>query len=82
MTTTIEIADALFADAKRHAARRGVTMRALVEQGLRQVLDQPRAAPAAFVLRRASFKGRGLQPHAQALSWERLRELVYEGRGA
>lgn len=82
MKTTIEIADALFADAKRQAARRGVTMRTLVEQGLRQVLAEGHAKPAAFALRRATFKGRGLQAAVQDASWERLREMAYEGRGA
>ncbi len=82
MKTTIDIADALFAHAKRQAAQRGVTLRALVEQRLRQVLAQPRSEPAAFALRRASFKGRGLQAAAQTASWERLREMAYEGRGA
>jgi Arc/MetJ family transcription regulator len=81
MKTTIEIADALFADAKRQAARRGVTMRTLVEQGLRQVLAEG-SAPKAFTLRRATFKGRGLQAGVQGASWERLREMAYEGRGA
>jgi succinylarginine dihydrolase len=82
MKTTIEIADALFADAKRQAARRGVTMRTLVEQGLRQVLAEGHAKPVAFALRRATFKGRGLQAAVQDASWERLREMAYEGRGA
>jgi succinylarginine dihydrolase len=82
MKTTIEIADALLADAKRQAARRGVTMRALVEQGLRQVLAEGRAKPKTFVLRKATFKGRGLQAGVDGSSWERIRELAYEGRGA
>jgi len=82
MKTTIEIADALFADAKRQAARRGVTLRTLVEQGLRQVLAEGRAKPKAFTLRRATFKGRGLQAGVDGASWERIREMAYEGRGA
>jgi succinylarginine dihydrolase len=82
MKTTIEIADALFADAKQQAARRGVTMRALVEQGLRQVLAEGRGKPKAFTLRRATFKGRGLHAGVDGASWERIREMAYEGRGA
>jgi succinylarginine dihydrolase len=81
MKTTIEIADALFADAKRLAARRGVTMRVLVEQGLRQVMAEGRSKPVVFTLRRATFKGRGLQAAADGASWQRLREMAYEGRG-
>ena len=82
MKTTIEIADALLSDAKRVAAREGVTVRALVEQGLRRVLQERRRGAAGFKLRRASFKGRGLQPGVDGASFDRLRELAYEGHGA
>ena len=82
MKTTIEIADALLTDAKRVAAREGVTVRALVEQGLRRVLDERRRKTPGFKLRKASVKGRGLQPGLEGASFDRLRELAYEGRGA
>jgi Arc/MetJ family transcription regulator len=82
MRTTIEISDALFADAKRQAARRGVTMRTLVEQGLRQVLAEGRGKTKVFALRRATFKGRGLQAGVDGASWERVWAMAYEGRGA
>jgi Arc/MetJ family transcription regulator len=82
MKTTIEIADALLSDAKRVAAREGLTVRALVEQGLRRVLEERRRSTKGFKLRKASFKGRGLQPGVDGASFDRLRELAYEGRGA
>ena len=82
MKTTIEIADALLTDARQVAAREGVTVRALVEQGLRRVLDERRRRATKFKLRKASFKGRGLQPGVAGSSFDRLRELAYEGRGA
>jgi Arc/MetJ family transcription regulator len=81
MKTTIEIADALLTDAKRVAARDGVTVRALVEQGLREVLSQRSRGTAGFKLRKASFKGRGLRPELEGVSFDRLKELAYEGRG-
>jgi hypothetical protein len=80
MKTTIEIADSLFEQTKRAAAREGTTVRALVERGLRTVLAEQKK-PRAFKLRNASFKGNGLQPGASGLSWDRIRELAYEGRG-
>ena len=82
MKTTIEIADALLTDARQVAAREGVTVRALVEQGLRRVLDERRRRATKFKLRKASFKGRGLQTGVAGSSFDRLRELAYEGRGA
>jgi hypothetical protein len=81
MKTTIEIADALLKDAKRLATREGVTLRTLVESGLRNEIER-RRRPAAFRLRRASFKGKGLQAGARRLSWDELRELAYTARGS
>lgn len=80
MKTTLEIADPLLRDARKVAAREGTTLRALVEQGLRQVVaEKKRKAP--FRLRTASFKGRGLREELAGGGWERLRDLAYEGRG-
>jgi len=80
MKTTVEIPDALLQEARNLAAREGTTVRALVERGLRQVLgDRKRAKP--FRLRKASFKGDGLQSEAVDAPWERIREMAYTGRG-
>ena len=79
MKTTIDIADSLLEAAKRAAARDGLTLRTLVEQGLRLVL-QARKAGEPFRLRKASFRGRGLQPEAQRLEWEAIREMAYGER--
>src|SRR5438045_2105060 len=49
MKTTVDIADALFERAKRHAKQTGRPMRALVEEGLRRVLRQE-SAVARYVL--------------------------------
>jgi hypothetical protein len=82
MKTTIDIADPLFVQAKRVAEQRGTTLRALVEQGLRQVLaDSAKVEKQPFRLAKASFKGRGLRPEMQGADWNRLRESAYEGRG-
>jgi hypothetical protein len=81
MKTTVEIADQLLTEARRAADRRGTTLKALIEEGLRLALkDQQRTG--AFRLRRASFKGEGLQAPLRDGDWERVRDLSYEGRGA
>lgn len=81
MKTTIDIADSLLLRAKQAAAADGITLRELVEDGLRRVLDE-RGKRGAFRLRRVSFGGRGLRPEIDEGSWERVRDLAYEGRGA
>ena len=80
MKTTIEISDPLLKSAKKAAAREGTTLRALVELGLRQVIET-RKRGEAFRLRKASFRGQGLQPTAKDLTWEQMRELAYGERG-
>lgn len=80
MKTTIEISDALMEQARRLAARENTTLRALVEQGLHKVIADKRRA-SGFRLRRATFKGKGLQSPLQDAGWARIREMAYEGRG-
>lgn len=81
MKTTVEISDALLLEARALAARQGVTLRALVERGLRQVVTETENN-APFELRRASFKGKGLQAEVREASWDTLRDLIYKDRGA
>jgi hypothetical protein len=65
MKTTIEISDPLLREARKLAEREGVTLRALVERGLRRVVTETKAV-APFKLRRASFKGKGCSPTCPA----------------
>lgn len=77
MKTTIEIADPLFERARLVADRDGTTLRALVEEGLRRVLDD-KGASRPFKLRDASFKGgRGFTPEFAARDWSRIRRAIY-----
>lgn len=43
---------------------------------------EERRQQTTFRLRRASFRGQGLHPDVQEGSWECIRTLIYEGRGA
>jgi hypothetical protein len=80
MKTTIEIPDTLFAEARKLAASEQTTLKALVSEGLRRIIAE-RQKKTPFQLRKASFRGRGLQPHLTGASWEQIRDLAYEGRG-
>jgi hypothetical protein len=81
MKTTLEISDPLLREARKVAARERTTLRALVEQGLRQVVAQKRQR-SEFRLRDASFTGHGLQGELSEATWEKIRDLAYEGRGS
>jgi hypothetical protein len=80
MKTTIEIPDSLLEEAKKLATSERTTLKALVSEGLRRIVTE-RQQKETFKLRKASFRGRGLQPHLAGAAWEQLRELAYEGRG-
>ena len=81
MKTTVEISDSLLKEARRIAVREGTTVRALVEEGLRRTVAE-RNQRGSFRLRRATFKGTGLQPSLEAAGWDQIRGLAYEGHGA
>lgn len=81
MKTTIDIADRLAREAREEARRRGTTLRALVEEGLRLVLQQPASAGEGPPLRLVTFRGKGVQAGIDEGDWETLRGLLYEGRG-
>jgi hypothetical protein len=80
MKTTVQIPDGLFEEARKLASRERTTLKALIEEGLRRTIAQ-RKRREGFRLRKASFKGEGLQPHLAGASWDLIRELSYEGRG-
>lgn len=81
MKTTIDIADSILLEAKRLAAKKGTTLRALVERGLRNVLNESRPE-GGFVLRRVTFGGNGLRPEVAEGGWAAVRDTAYQGRGA
>ena len=82
MKTTIELTDDLAAKAKakRYAARHSVTLRAVIEDGIRLKLCSEQDQ-AAFELRDASVEGAGLQTPFRENGWPELREAIYEDQG-
>jgi len=81
MKTTIEISDLLFRRAKKLAAKRGTTLKAVLEDALRTELAAAEAAAAGPSVRTHTFGGRGLQAGLAWGDWATVRSLAYEGRG-
>ena len=80
MKTTVEIPNDLLNEAKRVARMERRTLRSLLEEGLRWVLDR-RREPRQFQLKQKSVPGKGVQPGVAEGEWEQIRDLIYRGRG-
>ncbi len=80
MKTTVDIPQSLLDEAKELAANNRTTVKALVEEGLRRVIGEHQGSKM-FRLRKATFKGKGLQTDMAGATWEAMRERAYEGRG-
>ena len=81
MKTTIDVADALLREAREVATRDQTTLKELIHEGLRRVLDERRPRPKAFCLREIAPVGGEFQPEFAAGDWQRIRDAIYEGRG-
>ncbi|MEZ4300862.1 MAG: hypothetical protein R3B70_38365 [Polyangiaceae bacterium] len=80
MKTTVEISDALLEQTRELLAREKTTLRALIEEGLRHVIEE-HTGRKPFKLRKATFGGKGLKPEVRDADWDHIRSLAYEGRG-
>jgi len=78
MKTTVEISDSLLLEAKQVARTRGMTLKNLIEQGLRSAIREGRQPKAKFQLRDGSFGGDGLAIND---SWPEIRKLIYDELG-
>ena len=79
MKTTIEIGDTLLVRAKRHARRVGKPLGALIEEGLRRVLDAQEQASTYEFDDRSLGEAGGPNP-LERYSWQDLRDEIYGGR--
>jgi len=77
MKTTIDIADSLLREAKNISILESTTVRALVEEGLREAIKK-RKTGRPFKLRQATFKGKGLQPDFSVAQWDKIRSAAHE----
>lgn len=82
MKTTIEIADDLFERVQRLAHKERTSFRALTEAGLRLVVSgkhgqRPRKLPPLVAFGRG-----GPTEQFKDWNWDRIRNEIYQGRGA
>jgi hypothetical protein len=80
MKTTVELQDSLLREAKRVALRERTTVKALIERGLRTVIDHRRST-GRFALRQVTFRGDGLVAGTSLRDWDTIRDLTYSERG-
>ena len=80
MKTTVDIAEPLLKRAKKLAAKEKVSLKSLIESGLRRVLREHQEEQA-FQLRRVTFDGNGIREDFRDSSWQDLVDHVYQGRG-
>ncbi len=79
MKTTVEIHDVLLERAKRHAKATGQPLRAVIEDGLRQVLAAPKPR-TKYRMQDARYGNPGDPDPLSRYSWEEIRDIIYEGR--
>jgi hypothetical protein len=77
--TTVDIAEAMLREAKLIAAREGTTLKALVEEGLRRVVDERQRQTTGFRLRDVRYGDSVGAPGIDPNDWMSIKHLV---RGA
>ena len=76
MKITLDIHDALLDRAKRHAKKTGQPLRAVLEDGLRQLLATP-VSPHRYRLPDMSVGDADAADPLEAYSWQDLRGMIY-----
>jgi hypothetical protein len=76
MKTTVVISDALLEEATKVAAAENTTLKALINEGLQDVLAKRRKAKKQFRLRDCSFGKGGLRPEVAHLSMNDIMALA------
>jgi hypothetical protein len=79
MRTTVRLDDALLEQAKAEARRRGETLTALIEKGLRQELAQPKPAGPRPRVELPIFDTGGVMPGVDLSNNASLLEIMEEG---
>ncbi|GMU60663.1 MAG: hypothetical protein AMXMBFR34_24260 [Myxococcaceae bacterium] len=80
MKTTLDLSDELLARAKRHAKKQGKPLRAIVEEGLRLVLQAEAGRRSRYRMPDRSVGDPRAGNPLESLSWQDLRAEIYGGR--
>jgi hypothetical protein len=74
------VVGSLLERARRHARRVGKPLRAIIEEGLRRVLDAEQESEHYRLPGRSVVERGGPNP-LETLSWQDLRDQIYGGKG-
>ncbi len=81
MKTTVQISDALLAEVQKIAAKNKTTLRALVDEGLRHVVEREHTREQPYKMKDCSVGGEGLHPDVQGLTPAEIIASSYGDRG-
>ena len=79
MKTTVEINDALLGRARLRAKETGQPLRAVIEDGLRQLLAKP-LPKTSYKMKDCRYGNPEDPDSMRNLTWEEIRDIIYEGR--
>lgn len=80
MKTTVQISDALLAEVKKVAAKRKTTLKTLIDEGLRLVVDNEQKKKEPFKLKDCSVGDPNAPWPLEGKTWEEIRTLAYGDR--
>lgn len=82
MRTTIQLDDQLLLEAKQYAAQTGRTLKAVIEDALREALARTEVTRPQTRVSLKTFKGRGLQPGVDLDDTSSLLDLMERDGGS
>ncbi len=81
MKTTIQLDDQLLSEAKQYAAQTGRTLKAVIEDALRESLARTKVPQPQASVALKTFKGRGVQPGVDLDDTSSLLDLMEQNDG-